>query len=600
MRAAGKTTLGRAAAAHLGYEHLDLDAALESGVLKQSITSFVAANGWPAFRTCELALLQEILITRRESIVLSCGGGVVESEAARDLLRSHGWHVVWVDRTLEDISATLAADEQRAPLSEPIEVVFQRRRTWYHECCSQIFHILPQSPLPLAIEEFSHFVEGILGRYPMLPRDGTSMLCLTLPDVRDAIGLGMLSAATEGVQAVELRVDLLSSQEPDYVIGQFAHLRRALKMPIVYTVRSAGQGGAFRGTMEQYFSLLSLGIALGCDGIDVEACWPASQTAMFLRETGHAIVIGSIHVTDLPVEAAHFQELVHRCHFHGAAAIVKIVYVARDPYDNVVLAAAAREAQTVLAIPVIALLMGPFGQLSRALNRVLTPVTHPLLPFPAAPGQLSIAEINRIRRDLSINPARHFYICGHPVAQSSSPAMHNAAFKSHGLPHMYSTFDSDDAKVVAKLLRGPGVGGASITIPLKEAMLPYVNVVSYSAGVIGAINTVICEAGLLIGDNTDWLGIRAALAPHLGAAPRHTALVLGAGGTSRAACYALRRMGFADVLVYNRTLARAEKLASDLCCRAVDSLEGLPALQAVVSTLPPGAPLPDDAIFASK
>jgi shikimate 5-dehydrogenase len=123
---------------------------------------------------------------------------------------------------------------------------------------------------------------------------------------------------------------------------------------------------------------------------------------------------------------------------------------------------------------------------------------------------------------------------------------------------------------------------------------------SAAASDIGAVNTVVRLAdGTLYGDNTDWIGIAAPLRrrlashalPPAGASPssRPVALVVGAGGTARAACYAVVRLGFA-LLVYNRTFAKARALAEAFCGRAVRTLgpEEVVAgsVDVVISTVP--------------
>ena len=116
MRGAGKTTLGRGAAAALGLPFEDLDATLEAAV-GVSCRDFVAANGWPAFRAKELEILSTALAgtasaaesdepgTGAASVrVLACGGGVVENAAAMKLLQAWtGGTVVWVDRPIKSI-----------------------------------------------------------------------------------------------------------------------------------------------------------------------------------------------------------------------------------------------------------------------------------------------------------------------------------------------------------------------------------------------------------------------------------------------------------------------------------------------------------------
>jgi shikimate dehydrogenase len=109
-----------------------------------------------------------------------------------------------------------------------------------------------------------------------------------------------------------------------------------------------------------------------------------------------------------------------------------------------------------------------------------------------------------------------------------------------------------------------------VTIPHKEAALALADEASPAARAIGAANTLTFAAGSIAADNTDAPGLIAAL----GANPAGlSALVLGAGGSARAAAWALREAGASDVMVWNRTAARAEQLARDLDVRAVSRPE---------------------------
>jgi shikimate dehydrogenase len=168
-------------------------------------------------------------------------------------------------------------------------------------------------------------------------------------------------------------------------------------------------------------------------------------------------------------------------------------------------------------------------------------------------------------------------VLGWPVAHSRSPAMHNAALQAMGLvPGWRYQLLPVPPELLAETVRAlPAAGfrGANATIPHKEAALALADTASERARAIGAANTLVFEPdGAIAADNTDAPGLVAALPEP----PRgRTALVLGAGGSARAAAWALREAGAADVAVWNRTPERARALAADLGLRAVD--EAVPA-----------------------
>ena len=156
------------------------------------------------------------------------------------------------------------------------------------------------------------------------------------------------------------------------------------------------------------------------------------------------------------------------------------------------------------------------------------------------------------------------FICGHPIAHSRSPMIHGYWLKKYGIDGTYRAIDVAPADFAAFLstLNTNGFVGGNATIPHKEAAFQAVSRRDEAAELIGAVNTLWFEDGSLVGGNTDALGFAANLDEH---APDWTeagpAVVLGAGGASRAVIHALKDRGFNDIRIVNRTVARAQELA---------------------------------------
>jgi shikimate dehydrogenase len=162
-------------------------------------------------------------------------------------------------------------------------------------------------------------------------------------------------------------------------------------------------------------------------------------------------------------------------------------------------------------------------------------------------------------------------VIGWPVDHSRSPAMHNAALAATGLDGEYVyerlAVAPDGFEKTVHGLPAQGFAGVNVTIPHKEAALALATDASDDARAIGAANTLTFGAdGAIRADNTDAPGLLDAL----GDPPPRTALILGAGGSARAVAYALRSVG-AAVAVWNRTGARAARLAADLGVAAVEA-----------------------------
>jgi shikimate dehydrogenase len=155
---------------------------------------------------------------------------------------------------------------------------------------------------------------------------------------------------------------------------------------------------------------------------------------------------------------------------------------------------------------------------------------------------------------------------GWPVSHSLSPRLHGFWLKLYGIAGSYDAFAVRPEAFPATLrsLSAQGLRGVNLTVPHKEAACAIVDRLDPTAQRIGAVNLVTVEAdGRLLGRNTDAYGFAHNLLTS-GFAPRsRAALVLGAGGASRAVIVALADMGFSDIRVANRTAARAEKLAQE-------------------------------------
>ena len=159
-------------------------------------------------------------------------------------------------------------------------------------------------------------------------------------------------------------------------------------------------------------------------------------------------------------------------------------------------------------------------------------------------------------------------VIGSPVAHSRSPRLHGHWLKSYGLSGHYIPMDVPAAKLEETLRLLPEIGfvGVNITIPHKERVMEIADMVSDRATLIGAANTLTFrEGGRIYADNTDGYGFLENLkqgAPdwRANAGP---AVVLGAGGASRAVITALLEAGVPEIYLSNRTRLRAEKLRED-------------------------------------
>lgn len=157
-------------------------------------------------------------------------------------------------------------------------------------------------------------------------------------------------------------------------------------------------------------------------------------------------------------------------------------------------------------------------------------------------------------------------LIGWPVGHSVSPAMHNAAFAHLGLDWCYVPLPVAPQEVAAAVtgVRALGMAGANVTVPHKQAVMPYLDALSPAAAAIGAVNTLIVTADReIIGDNTDAPGFIADLRAHGVDPAGKRVLILGAGGSARAVVYGLLDAGCSRIVIANRTLARSQAIIDD-------------------------------------
>ena len=616
MRGSGKTTIGKRAARLLKWRFVDLDLLLEEKY-HQSIPEIIASDGWDHFRDVETAILEKSIENYPSRHVFACGGGIVEQPRARQLLRKFqeaGGTVILVKRDLQTITSYLEADRTRPAYPEPIEAVWKRRDPWYRECSNFEYQNQESGSQDVIRQEavLSHLLQTVTQGHSLLEEIEKKMpsffVSLAVPNV-----LSISEPLPEielGVDAIELRVDLLKDDRNEsrtptlaFVAAQLSLLRQLSKLPIIFTIRTARQGGKFPDEAEAEMHLLStMAIRMGVEFLDLEIENSESSLDTIVHSKGTTRIIASHHDPKghLSWHDGSWIPYYNKALRYGD--VIKLVGKATTEDDNSKLMEFRSWAQLAHNVPMIAINMGTVGQLSRIQNMFFTPVSHPLLPCKAAPGQLSAAEIRTALTLHGIISPKIFALIGSPISASRSPHLHNSLFAATGYPHRYVLFEASSIETARKLLDDPEFGGASVTIPLKLDMIPLLDEISQDARMIGAVNTIVpipdrkspdTTRQSLIGHNTDWQGISLALVEaNASNGQGQPALVIGTGGTSRAAIYALRSLDYSPIYILGRSPQKLQKLIQwfpqDYQLRALSKMEDLdhtfPA--AAIGTIP--------------
>jgi len=356
---------------------------------------------------------------------------------------------------------------------------------------------------------------------------------------------------------LEIRADLVGDVDVD-------HLRNRFSGELLYTLRSAAEGGAGPGSGETRRARLRA--AAGFDLVDLEAARDLDGETLGTVPAERRLV--SWHGPSEPSEALRERLGSMR----GAPArwykLVPSADRSGEEFGPLVLSAELR------ARDVIAFCSGEVGRWTRILApRLGAPVVYAALPGgAAAPGQI---ELDRGIADYglpNLGPVEALFgIVGQPVGHSLSPRLHNLGYRSHGLPFGYVPFEvasfADFWLEVAESGRleflGSPLRGLSITAPHKATAAAVAGAVSPVVDRLDSANTLVRRSGVWEGETTDPHGVLVPLRERAVDLRGLRAAVIGAGGAGRAAAWGLARAG-ARITLVNRSLDRGAKAARDL------------------------------------
>ncbi|PTB78037.1 type I 3-dehydrogenase-like protein [Trichoderma longibrachiatum ATCC 18648] len=288
----------------------------------------------------------------------------------------------------------------------------------------------------------------------LMAKPRTFFISTTFPDVRAA--LPNLDILTVGADAVEIRVDLLREPRGDgtfsdipslsYVGQQVMLLRQRTELPIIFTTRCTQENGKFpMDNPDLYYEYLYRAIQWGVEYIDVELWLPERIRKKLYEKRGNSRIMSAFHDFSGTFKwpSQYAEDVFARSKQY--ADIVKMIAIINDHNENFELEyfRSKIRAQYPDGPPLSAVNMGEIGQFSRTLNTVFSPITHPLLPIIAAPGQMSTAEINAALALLGQLPKKYFYGISSAAARSIAPRapFYEKCFNELGLPHQFAVVE---------------------------------------------------------------------------------------------------------------------------------------------------------------
>ncbi len=218
------------------------------------------------------------------------------------------------------------------------------------------------------------------------------------------------------------------------------------------------------------------------------------------------------------------------------------------------------------SVPKIIIGMGPYGIPTRIIYKKFGSILTFACSEELAPGQLTAKDLKTLYRADKVNDATGVYgIIGNPILHTKSPQIHNPGFQGIRYNAIYLPFLVDDIRAFFVLAEELKMRGFSVTIPHKVSVLSYLGNISREVKQIGSCNTVVRLPQLWKGINTDYYGFLNPIMKDLEDGKIKNALVVGAGGASKAIVWALINQGV-NVTILNRTVSRAQTLATVMRC----------------------------------
>jgi 3-dehydroquinate dehydratase/shikimate dehydrogenase len=399
------------------------------------------------------------------------------------------------------------------------------------------------------------------------------------------------AGALKDARFVEFRLDALA--KPASALPQLKEFLASRRdVTAIATCRRKEFGGKLAGTLNSELEILLKAAEAGCQIVDleVESAEQASKSQLVkfraaLRAAGAALLISSHDFT----RTKGLEKAAERIEAFDPD-FVKVVSTARSLADNLAVLRLI-ENQSLLA-QVVGIAMGEEGLVSR----VLGPRAGAAFTFAAsgegeetAPGQATVRALVDLYRVEQLDQAtRIFGVAGNPIGHSLSPLMHNTAFRRESVNAVMLPLKVKDLDDLLTLIRDLPLAGVSVTMPLKQQVLPHLANMDPLTARIGACNTLRTGAdGKLYGFNTDVAGVVRPLEKRMKIKGARI-LVLGAGGAARAAVFGLVEQG-AEVFIANRTHEKAVSLARKAKAKALKlDLLAKNKFDAIVNTTPCG------------
>jgi len=385
------------------------------------------------------------------------------------------------------------------------------------------------------------------------------MICVVIKGPTFEEAHQQISKALAYADLVELRLDCFTLLD----LAALKILLSHFSIPMIFTLRSQIQGGNYAKCEESRLADIRRLVTLRPEYLDLES----HVSPGFIEEISSQfpqikLIVSYHHFTETPEDLEAIYQEMQKI----PAFFYKIAVAAKNCLDALRLICWAKKSDHQL----IAISMGSHGQVSRILGPMIgCPITYAALEEDqkSAPGQLSAKTLIERYHHHSINPHTALYgLIGDPVSQSISDETHNHLIAACGLDAVYVKIQVSPSELsdFLKFAKQLPFYGLSVTMPLKEQILPFLDGIDSQALDIGAVNTLLFEEGKVFGFNTDGMGALNAIEKEHPVKGKRI-VIIGAGGASKAVAYEAHRRG-ALVTIVNRDEEKALKTAQRFRC----------------------------------
>lgn len=406
------------------------------------------------------------------------------------------------------------------------------------------------------------------------------MLCAVLTGPTLAEVQQQLKRALPYADLCELRLDLLQERNFEFL----KNLCEQCELPMLFTLRKKEQGGHYKGTEEERLQEIRSLLKLKPAYFDIEA---DTDPTFLIQQNPEVSFILSAHY--FGSEHPSLKEILSLA---DGGAYSKIAVQTKNTVEALQLLAFMKENPGLILIG-----MGEAGQLTRILGSVFgVPLTYAAIDEKSAtaPGQLTLKTLHDIYRAHLLSASTRMYgLLGDPVSRSISDRTHNHIFAQGGMDAVYVKLrvTPQEVEQVLALLYDLQFYGLSVTTPLKEEVIPFLEKIDPYAEEIGSVNTLVRGESRFIGYNTDGPGGLNAIENHFSVQDKRI-VILGAGPAARALAFEAKKRG-ASVVMANRTEEKGQtatkKLGIEYC-----SLNAIPSYDLIVNATSSEVPIPLD------